>query len=98
MRKLDEPLNAHERYLYGIEIRLDALCDMMSSFLKEYAKNNDIQTTSNQTEIINLEDVTVDIDYSSLTKAELVELLSENNIECNDRMLKADLLELTKLL
>lgn len=47
MPKLEEPLNANERYLYAIAIRMDALCSMFASFLEHYANNNGIATTSN---------------------------------------------------
>lgn len=47
MSKIPEPLNTSEKYLYAIAIRLDALCNMMSSFLETYAKHNQIATTSN---------------------------------------------------
>ena len=98
MRKLDEPLNANERFLYGIAIRLEVLIEMFSSFLEEYAKDNNIASTSNQVETIDVDNLVEDVDYSTLTKSELVELLKENNIDCNERMLKSELLELTKLL
>ena len=45
---LDEPLNAQERMLYGINVRLDALVNMFSSFLEVYANEKDIATTSNK--------------------------------------------------
>lgn len=44
--KLEEPLNANERYLYAIAVRMDALCAMFSSFIDCYAKQNGIATTS----------------------------------------------------
>jgi hypothetical protein len=46
--KLDIPLNANERYLYNVCVRLDALVHMMSSFLEVYAKQNSIATTENE--------------------------------------------------
>lgn len=47
MSNLDQPLTAQERYLYGINLRLDALLDMFSSFLEVYAKQNGLATTDN---------------------------------------------------
>ena len=44
-KHLDEPLNSNERYLYGINLRLEILIEMFSSFLNVYAKQNDIATT-----------------------------------------------------
>jgi hypothetical protein len=46
--KIDAPLNASERYLYGINIRLDAIIHMLSTFIEAYAKQNNIATTDNQ--------------------------------------------------
>ena len=39
---LDEPMNPVERYLYGINIKLDAIVDMLSSLIEVYANQNDI--------------------------------------------------------
>jgi len=39
---LDEPMNPVERYLYGINIKLDAFVDMLSSLIEVYANQNDI--------------------------------------------------------
>lgn len=50
MNQLEKPLNANERYLHGINIRLDALIHMMSSFLEVYANQNEITTTTNKVE------------------------------------------------
>lgn len=44
---IDKPLNATERYLYGINIRLDAIIDMLSGLVEVYAKQNNMATTSN---------------------------------------------------
>lgn len=49
--KLDEPLNQNERYLYACAIRLDALCNMLSSFLEFYAGKNGVAVTSNEDNI-----------------------------------------------
>lgn len=45
--KLETPLNANERYLHAVCVRLDALIHMFSSFLEVYAKQNNLATTSN---------------------------------------------------
>lgn len=47
MNKLEQPLNANERYLYGICTSLDALTHMFSSFIDVYANQNEIATTQN---------------------------------------------------
>lgn len=40
--KLQEPLNAEERYLYGINVRLSILIEQMSSFLEHISKKDDV--------------------------------------------------------
>jgi len=48
MKNLDEPMNVNERYLYNINLRLNILIDMMSSFLKVYAEQNNMAVTNNK--------------------------------------------------
>lgn len=48
--ELEQPLNANERYLYAMAIRLDVLVHMISSFIEFYAKNHQVPTTSNKVE------------------------------------------------
>ncbi len=57
---LEEPLNQNERYLYAAVVRLDALCNMLSSFLEFYADNNDVAVTSNKETIEKVESKVVD--------------------------------------
>ena len=40
--ELETPLNATERYLAGICVRLDVLIDIMSSFMEAYASKNEM--------------------------------------------------------
>lgn len=40
--RLQEPLNAEERYLYGINVRLSILIEQMSSLLEHIAKKDDV--------------------------------------------------------
>ena len=47
LKNLETPLNVNERYLYNINIRLNILIEMMSSFLEAYAAQNNIATTNN---------------------------------------------------
>lgn len=42
--KIPDPMNVQEQYLHGILIRMDALCNMMSSLISAYANQNDITT------------------------------------------------------
>ncbi len=48
MTKIDEPMNATERYLYGINIRLNILIEMLSSFVEVYGKQNEVAITKNK--------------------------------------------------
>lgn len=106
MKDLEQPLNANERYLYGINVRLEILIDMFSSFLNSYANQNNIATTNNvvvedieeaTTENTVVENVTLEeIDYSKLTKKEIIEILEAKDIEYKSTMLKAELIELLK--
>ena len=51
MIKNEQPLNAQERYLYGINARLDAVVDMMSSFIELYAEKQKVTTESHVVEV-----------------------------------------------
>lgn len=48
LNDIDKPLNVNERYLYNINIRLNILIEMMSSFLEVYAAQNKVATVSNK--------------------------------------------------
>lgn len=101
-KKLDVPLNSTERYLYGINVRLEILIDMFSSFLNSYANQNNIATTNN----VVVEDIEETIDenvkeiniheYGKLTKKEIIEILEAKGVEYKSTMLKAELIELLK--
>ena len=104
IKNLEQPLNAEERYLYGINVRLGILIEMFSSFLDVYASQNEIPTTSN--EVVEEVTVTADeednyieikeeyIDYNSFTKSEITEILDLKEIKYTSRMTKAELIEL----
>lgn len=101
IRNLDQPLNIEERYLYGINVRLNILIEMFSSFLDVYAKQNQVATTSNEvveevTVTLDEEDVIEEIVYATLTKAEIITILNDKGIEHNPRMTKTELIELLK--
>ena len=49
--KLDEPVSIIEKYLYGINIRLDAIVSMLSSLIETYAKQNNVAITNNKVEV-----------------------------------------------
>lgn len=101
---MGQPLNAEERYLHGINVRLECLIDMFSSFLDVYAKET--QTATVQNEVVQaVKEETVkeeekeqeeDIDYNEFTKAELSEMLDEKGIEYTTRDTKAELIKLIK--
>jgi hypothetical protein len=42
MDKVDMPLNASERYMYAMVVRLDAICNMLSSIVEYIAKKEDV--------------------------------------------------------
>lgn len=46
--EVDEPVNIMERYLYGINVRLDAIIDMLSSAISVYANQNNVAITRNE--------------------------------------------------
>ena len=110
MYKLDEPLNAEERYLHGINIRLGILIEMFSSFLDVYAKEEEVATSENTVEptegveekeaTMVGEDVedTVDkiIDFNNLTKTQVMDYLDYNGIDYLKGMLKSELVELAQ--
>lgn len=108
---IDEPLNAQERYLHGINIRLNILIEIFSSFIDAYANQNNIATTSNtvvennNVDVIG-EDIEKDIeeelevegtlDLESMLKAELIDIIKERGLEFNTRMTKAELIDIIK--
>jgi hypothetical protein len=47
---IPEPMNAYEQYLYGMVIRLDALCHMMSSMIEHIAEKEKIAVEENKVE------------------------------------------------
>lgn len=42
IKDVSKPLNANERYLHAMVVRLDALCNMVSSLLEYIAKQEGI--------------------------------------------------------
>lgn len=59
--KLQEPLNAEERYLYGINVRLSILIEQMSSFLEHIAKKDEVAVEESIEKLDTVIDVTDDI-------------------------------------
>lgn len=51
--QIDDPLNAKEKYLYGINLRLEALIDQVSSLVEHIAK----QTSASVENVIVEQDV-----------------------------------------
>jgi hypothetical protein len=45
--KVDEPVNVQERYLYAMVLRLDALCNMVSSLVEHIASKENIAVENN---------------------------------------------------
>ena len=48
MRDMDEPLNAEERYLHGVNTRLNIIIEMLSSIISVIAHQNNIAVTENK--------------------------------------------------
>lgn len=48
MRDMDEPLNAEERYLHGVNTRLNIIIEMLSSVVSFIAHQNNIAITENK--------------------------------------------------
>lgn len=47
MKNVPTPVNATEYLLHAQVVRLDALCDMVSSLIEVYAEKNSIATETN---------------------------------------------------
>lgn len=48
IEEVEQPLNANERFLYAVVVRLDAIIDMMSSMVEVYANQNNMAITNNE--------------------------------------------------
>lgn len=48
MRDMDEPLNAEERYLHGVNTRLNIIIEMLSSIISVIAHQNNVAITENK--------------------------------------------------
>ena len=58
MRDMDEPLNAEERYLHGVNMRLNIIIEMLSSIIGFIANQNNVAVTENKVvEEVKIEEV-----------------------------------------
>lgn len=48
MSKIPEPNNVQEQYLHAAVLRLDALCNMLSSLIEHIAEKEGVATTENK--------------------------------------------------
>lgn len=48
IRDMDEPLNAEERYLHGVNTRLNIIIEMLSSIISVIAHQNNVAVTENK--------------------------------------------------
>ena len=56
--KLQEPLNAEERYLHGVNMRLNIIIEMLSSIIGFIANQNNVAVTENKVvEDVEIEEV-----------------------------------------
>ena len=95
--RIEEPLNTEERYLHGINVRLNILIEMFSSFLDVYAKEEEVATSENTEEIfVEVEEELPfeEFDYIVFTKAEIMSELDILGIEYNKSALKSELIDL----
>jgi len=100
IEKLETPLNASERFLYAIAVRQDIIIEQLNSIIDFLGNSNDIAVTENvHSEVIEGQVTVEEIaneSYDSLTKAEIIEELTNRGIEFDERKKKADLLEILK--
>jgi hypothetical protein len=52
MKELPSPLNAHESYLYGINVRLEVLIEQLSSLVEHIAQKEGVSVESGQVEVM----------------------------------------------
>jgi hypothetical protein len=45
--EIDKPLNAMERYLYNLNIKMDVMIDMLNSLIEFFGKQYGVATTKN---------------------------------------------------
>ena len=58
IRDMDEPLNAEERYLHGVNMRLNIIIEMLSSIIGFIANQNNVAVTENKVvEDVEIEEV-----------------------------------------
>lgn len=85
---LENPLNADERLLHGIALRLDRIIEILDDIVKPEIEV--IET------FIEEETKEEEIDFSVLTKKEIMTNLDLMGIQYSDRMTKAELIELLR--
>jgi len=91
MNILEQPLNAEERYLHSIAIRLDMIIELLTPDEEDDTDVEDTQKIITE----EIEEVEIEeFDYTGWTIAQIKEELDSRDVEYKDRALKADLLEL----
>lgn len=88
---IEQPLNAGERFLYAIAIRLDRVIELLEDIT---TKPEPIIASEPITDKV--EEVTKSVDYSEMTKNEIVKILSRREVEFNKRQTKEELIEIAK--
>lgn len=96
--ELQEPLNATERYLHGINMRLNMLIDLLTV---DVPVIKEIEDTKEEPKVIiaseEMEEPTnTKSYYSNLTKKDITRILDEYDVEYTNTMLKADLIDLVR--
>lgn len=91
IEKLGKPLNYLERIQYAQLMRLDALCDMLSSIIEHIGNEEGIAVEENK-----VTDECIDAskrDFESMLKEDLKSLCDVNNVSYTSRDTKGDLIK-----
>lgn len=94
MRELEQPLNATERFLHAIAVRLDVVIDLLTE--EEEVEDEIEEVEESVIEEVEEVEEEEEIDYSEYTVAELKGFLDDKKISYTSTMRKADLIELLK--
>ena len=88
---IEQPLNAEERFLYAIAIRLDRVIELLEEITVKPEPIIESEPITDKTE-----EVVKSVDYSEMTKNEIVKILSSREVEFNKRQTKEELIEIAK--
>lgn len=81
MDKIDAPLNANERYLYGINMRLDVVIKQLSSLIDAYAHQNKMATTNETTTFKEIPKATKEVKVSETKKPAVDKVVKTDEVK-----------------